>query len=119
MRTLTATLVTSLALISFAYAQTPNSPKGTAEDPPQAQSNRSFKSVVIVDVEELPPAARATVDASTSRMTPEELDKLHRSIDAVPEISSALSAKGVRTSQVVAAMIDDEGALTLVTKRAG
>jgi hypothetical protein len=48
-----------------------------------------------------------------------DLQKLRSSIDATPEIKSALEAKGLTSAQVIAASMSPEGALTLVTKKAG
>jgi hypothetical protein len=46
------------------------------------------------------------------------MQSLRRSNDATPEVASALKAKGLSSSQVVAINIADDGVLTLFAKTA-
>ena len=46
-----------------------------------------------------------------------DLTALRSSIDAAPEIKSALEAKGLTSAHVIAASMGQDGALTLVTKK--
>lgn len=113
-----ALLTTSLA----ATAQTPpaNAPSqapATGQAAPAAP--QKIKSVQIVDFAELPDVAKTQVDAIIKQRNQGDLEKLHAAIEASPEVKSALKAKGATTEQVVAANVDAQGALTLITKKTG
>ncbi|MFZ2110007.1 MAG: hypothetical protein WAV18_32320 [Roseiarcus sp.] len=55
------------------------------------------------------------VKAKMAQTSKDDMQALRRSIDAMPEASSALRAEGLSSAEVVAALVDDEGKLTLVT----
>jgi hypothetical protein len=74
-----------------------------------------MQSVQIVDVKDLKPALRAKVDDLVARTSEEEMQSLRKSIDATPEAASALRAKGLSSSQVVAINIAG-GVLTMFAK---
>jgi hypothetical protein len=78
----------------------------------------TIKSVTIVDIEELPEATQTQVDTIVAQQGEADLEKLRSSIDAMPEIKSALEAKGLTSAHVIAASMTQDGALTLVTKKA-
>ena len=48
----------------------------------------------------------------------DNLERLRSSIDGMPELKSALEAKGLTSAQVIAASMSPDGALTLITKKA-
>jgi hypothetical protein len=77
----------------------------------------AIKSVTIVDIEELPEASKTQVDAIVAQTSEADLEKLRGSIDAMPQIKSALEAKGLTSAQVIAASMTQDGTLTLVTKK--
>jgi hypothetical protein len=60
---------------------------------------------------------RAKVDEIIAKTSDEDMQSLRKSIDATPEAASALKAKGLSSSQVVAINIAD-GVLTLFAKTA-
>jgi hypothetical protein len=90
------------------------SPQSEAQTPP-AQSNKFIRSIQIVDVKDLKPAMRSKIDDVVVRTSEEDMQSLRESIDATPEAASALKAKGLSSSQVVAINIAD-GVLTMFAK---
>ena len=60
---------------------------------------------------------RSKVDDVVAQTSEEDMQSLRKSIDALPEAASALKAKGLSSSQVVAINIAD-GVLTLFAKTA-
>ena len=111
-------VVAALSLVgtpAFVQAQGAT-PQPDAESPP-AQSSTVIRSIQVVDVKELQPAIRAQVDKIIADTSDEDIQSLRKSIDAVPQATAALKAKGVSSSQVVAINIAD-GVLTMFTKMA-
>jgi hypothetical protein len=91
-----------------------------APESPGAQSTApAVKTVTIVDIEELPEATKTQVDTIVAQTSEADLAALRSSLDAAPQIKSALEAKGLTSAQVIAASMGQDGALTLVTKKAG
>jgi Spy/CpxP family protein refolding chaperone len=118
MRIFTASVIIAaltLGTPAFAWAQGARSQSG-AEAPP-AQSSTEIRSIQVVDVKELQPAVRAKVDEIIAQTSDDDIKSLRKSIDETPEATSALKAKGLNSSQVVAINIAD-GVLTMITKTA-
>ena len=112
------TTVATGALLAFgvpALAQAPAKPSPSQQ---QTQSQPKIRSVQIVDVKDLSPDVRSQVDALVSRTSEQDLQSLRTSLDALPPVSSALKAKGLSSTQVVAINLDDNGVLTMFTKEA-
>ena len=112
----------ALAFATAANAQAPSTP--SAAQPPTAATEApsaapTIQSVSIVDMTELPKETQKQVEDVVAQRGEADLQKLRSSIDATPEIKSALEAKGLTSAQVIAASMSPEGALTLVTKKAG
>jgi len=112
----------TLAFATAANAQTPSTP--SPAQPPAAATEApspapAIQSVSIVDMTELPEATQKQVEDVVAQRGESDLQKLRSSIDATPQIKSALEAKGLTSAQVIAASMSPEGALTLVTKKAG
>jgi hypothetical protein len=105
----------ALALAAPAYAQSQSSQPQPDETPADRPAQR-ITAVEIIDVKDLPPATQTQVNALTAKSNAEDLQGLRNSIDAIPQASAALKAKGLSSSQVVAANVDDKGTLTLITK---
>jgi len=59
------------------------------------------------------------VDSIVAQTSEADLAALRNSLDAAPQIKSALEAKGLTSEQVIAASMGQDGTLTLVTKKAG
>jgi hypothetical protein len=118
MRTFAASvIIAALSLGTPAFVQAQGaSPQPNAQEPP-AQSSAVIRSIQVVDIKDLKPAVRAKVDEVVAHTSEEDLRSLRKSIDATPEASSALKAKGLSSSHVVAINIAD-GVLTLFTKTA-
>ena len=111
-----------LATAASALQQQPVQPPATTMPAPAAPeapaAAPTIKSVTIVDIEELPEATQTQVDTIVAQQGEADLEKLRSSIDAMPEIKSALEAKGLTSAHVIAASMTQDGALTLVTKKA-
>ncbi len=119
------TILAAGAALLFATAasaqQEPAQPPAMAPAPaaPEAPAAApTIKSVTIVDIEQLPEATQTQVDAIVAKTSEAELTALRGSIDSMPEIKSALEAKGLTSANVIAANMAGDGELTLVTKKA-
>lgn len=98
--------------------QPPAQAPATAPEAPAAAPT-TIRSVSIVDVTELPEATQTQVNEVVAQGGEASLQQLRSTIDANPDIKSALEAKGLTSAHVIAASMGPEGALTLVTKKAG
>jgi hypothetical protein len=89
--------------------------------PPQAQSDQStvIRSIEVVNIKDLTPEVRSKVEDVVAKASEDDLRQLRDSIDASPEAVSALKAKGLSSSQVVAVTLTTNGVLTLFAKTAG
>lgn len=97
-------------------APAPTTPAPAA---PKAQpSVPTIQSVNIVDITQLPKDTQTQVNQVIAQRGDAGLQKLRSSIDATPKVKSALEAKGLSSAQVVAASMQPNGALTLITKKA-
>ena len=125
MRKLMAITISSgLALTSSVFAQpvdsqlppvAPQTPQTPLESlPGQGFSDQNFTSVAIVAIEDLPPEVRSQVEAVIDQTSAEDLQVLQSSIDASPQVASALAMNGLNSSQVVAVNVDENGMLTLI-----
>jgi len=120
MRIFTASVIViaAIALGTPAFAQAQGAPSQSgAQQAPPAQSSTVIRSIQVVDVKDLKPAARAKVDDIVAHTSDGEIQSLRQSIDATPEATTALKAKGLSSSQVVAINIAD-GVLTMFAKTA-
>jgi len=110
-------IVAAVTLGAPAFVQAQGAPSQPEAQTPPAQSSPVIRSIQVVDVKDLKPAVRSKVDEVVAQTSEEDLQSLRKSIDATPETASALKAKGLSSSQVVAINIAD-GVLTLFTKTA-
>ena len=118
MRIFTASvIVAALSLGTPAFVQAQGtSPQPEAQEAP-AQSTTVIRSIQVVDIKQLQPEVRAKIDEIVAQTSEEDLQSLRKSIDATAEAASALQAKGLSSSQVVAVNIAD-GVLTMITRTA-
>jgi|ERR1700678_3689703 hypothetical protein len=119
MRIFTASVIIaalSLGTPTFVQAQGAAPSQPEAQTPPD-QSSAVIRSIQVVDYKDLRPALRSQVDDLVAQTSEEEMQSLRKSIDATPAATSALKAKGLSSSQVVAINIAD-GVLTMFTKTA-
>jgi len=72
----------------------------------------------IVDIAELSEATQTKVNDLVAKRSDADLQKLRSSIDATPQVKSALEAEGLTSAQVIVASMSDNGALTLITRKA-
>jgi hypothetical protein len=120
MRFFTASAIAAalaLGTPTFVQAQAQGTPPQSDAQKPPAQSGTIIRSIQVVDVKDLQPAVRSKVDEIVAQTSEKDIQALRKSIDAKPEAASALKAKGLSSSQVVAINIAG-GALTLVAKTA-
>jgi hypothetical protein len=96
--------------------QAPSQPPAAA---PEATPQPAIKSVTVIDIEELPEDTQKQVNDVVTKGGDEQLQRLRASVDGMPELKSALEAKGLSSAQVIAASMGEDGALTLITKKAG
>ena len=118
MRLFTASAI--IAVVSLgtpAFVQAQGAPSQSEAQKPPAQSSTVIESIQVVDVKDLKPEVRSKVDDVVAHTSEENMQSLRKSIDALPEAASALKAKGLSSSQVVAFNIAD-GVLTLFAKTA-
>jgi hypothetical protein len=122
MRIFTASviIIAAIALGTPALVQaqgTQGGPSQSGAQAPAAQSSTVIRSIQVVDIKDLKPAVRAKVDDIVAHTSDEEIQSLRQSIDATPEATTALKAKGLSSLQVVAINIAD-GVLTMFAKTA-
>jgi hypothetical protein len=113
-------LAASLAFLGAVAANAQQAPTPQPSSPPPAATPDpapTIKRFNVVDVSELSPDAQKQVQQVIAQSNTENLQQLRKSIDAVPEATAALKAKGATSAQVVATSLDDQGTLTLITKK--
>src|SRR5216684_2233533 len=104
MRIFTASvIIAAVSLGTPAFVQAQGAPSQSEAQKPPAQSSTVIRSIQVDDV--------------VAHTSEEDMQSLRKSIDALPEAASALKAKGLSSSQVVAINIAD-GVLTLFAKTA-
>jgi hypothetical protein len=118
MRIFTASvIIAALSLGTPAFVQAQGASSQPQAQTPPDQSSTVIRSIQVVDIKDLKPALRSKVDEVVAHTSEEDMQSLRKSIDATPEAASALKAKGLSSSQVVAINIAD-GVLTLFAKTA-
>ncbi|KRP89306.1 MULTISPECIES: hypothetical protein [Bradyrhizobium] len=116
MRNLTAFVtVAALVLGTPALVQA----QGTQPNAPPQSSDQStvIRSIQVVDIKDLKPEMRSKIEDAMAKTKEDDIQSLRKSIDATPQAVSALKAKGLTSSQVVAINIAD-GVLTMFAKTA-
>jgi hypothetical protein len=118
MRIFTASvIIAALSLGTPAFVQAQGAPSQPEAQTPPDQSSTVIRSIQVVDVKKLKPEVRSKVDDIVKHTSEKDRQSLRKSIDATPEVASAIKAKGLSPSQVVAFNIAD-GVLTLFAKTA-
>ena len=110
-------IIAAVSLGMPVFVQAQGAPSQSEAQKPPAQSGTVIRSIQVVDVKDLQPAVRSKVDEIVAQTSEKDIQALRKSIDATPEAASALKAKGLSSSQVVAFNIAD-GVLTLFAKTA-
>jgi hypothetical protein len=109
-------IIAALSLGTPAFAQAQGAqPKAQAQTP--SDQSTVIRSIQVVNIKDLKPEVRSKVENLAAQTSEDDLRSLRSSIDATPEAASALKAKGLSSSQVVAINITD-GVLTLFAKTA-
>lgn len=118
MRIFTASvMIAALSLGTPAFVQAQGASPPPQAQEPAAKSSPVIRTIQVVDIKQLQPEVRAKVDEIVAQTSEEDLQSLRKSIDATPEAASALKAKGLSSSQIVAINIAD-GVLTMIAKTA-
>ncbi|RWQ17132.1 hypothetical protein [Mesorhizobium sp.] len=124
-KTISLAAAATLLLATAASAQQQPAPQpgeppaSPAPAAPGAQPQApAVQTVNVVDIEELPKETQTKVNEVIAKRGEDGLQKLRSSIDATPQVKSALEAKGLTSAQVIAASMDANGSLTLITKKA-
>ena len=126
MRNFTASVMIatlSLGMPAFVQAQGAATQPQAQESPKESSKQESpaqspvIRAVQVVDIKQLQPEVRAKVDEIVAQTSEEEMKSLRKSIDEIPETVSALKAKGLNSSHVIAINIAD-GVLTMIAKTA-
>ncbi|TPI27964.1 hypothetical protein FJW08_22325 [Mesorhizobium sp. B3-2-1] len=122
-KTIVLATAATLMLVGAASAQqqpaqqpSPSAPAPAA--PGGQQAAPAIQSVNVIDISELPKDTQTQVNQVIAQRGDAGLQKLRSSIDATPKVKSALQAKRMTSAQVVAASMEPNGALTLITKKA-
>ena len=110
-------IIAAVSLGTPAFVQAQGAPSQPEAQTPPAQSSTVIRSIQVVDIKELEPAIRSKVDEVVKHTSKKEMQSLRELIDSSPEAASALKAKGLSSSHVVAINIAD-GVLTLFAKKA-
>src|SRR5688572_28547084 len=109
----------ALAMATGAQAQSTQAPAEAPVQPPaQAPAQppaaapeagaTSIKSVNVVDITELPADTQKQVSEVVAQRGDDNLQRLRSSIDGMPQLKSALEAKGVTSAQVIAASMSPD-----------
>ena len=118
MRIFTASvIIAALSLGTPAFVQAQGAPSQPKAQTPPDHSSTVIRSIQVVDVKDLKPVLRSQVDELIKQTSEEDMQSLRELIDSTPEAASALKAKGLSSSHVVAINIAD-GVLTLFAKKA-
>jgi hypothetical protein len=110
-------IIAAVSLGTPAFVQAQGAPSQSETQTPPAESSTVIRSIQVVDVKDLKPELRSQVDDLVKHTSEKDIQSLRKSIDASPEAASALKAKGLSSSHVVAINIVD-GVLTLFAKKA-
>ena len=115
---LAASVLVCLPVIAQAQSTGTESPASPLPAPNAQQSTPQIQRVMVVDFDSLPPPLQMRVSEAIAAISEDDLRALRASIDATPEVAGALKAKGMNSGEVVATSLDEDGALTLIIKRA-
>nr|WP_156639717.1 hypothetical protein [Bosea sp. PAMC 26642] len=113
----------ALAFAMAANAQTPSAapgqPRAPAAAPQVPSAPPAIQSVDVVDITELPEETQTQITQVVAQRGDEQLQRLRTAVDANLMLKSALQSKGLSATHVLMAQMNENGALTLVTKRTG
>jgi hypothetical protein len=88
-----------------------------ANDTAKWSQDVTVSSIQVVDIEDLPSDVSEQINEHAADMPEEELQSLRNSIDATPQAVAALTKKERTSAQVVAIAVDENGVLTIFTRR--
>ncbi len=118
-----ATTAAAILLAGAAQAQAPAPAQKPAQPPASSTQDQSSKpgirSINVVEINELSDATKSQVNDLVGKRTADEQQQLQKAIENAPMVKSAVEAKGFKSSDVLIAQLNNDGVLTVVTKRAG
>lgn len=119
MRKLTASafVIAALSLGAPTAVLAQGAPAQGEAQAPASKSEVTIRTIQVVDIKDLQPEVRSKVENLVANTDEKDLQSLRQSIDATPQATSALKARGYSTSQVVAINIAD-GVLTIFARTA-
>lgn len=122
MRMITIAVASAATILAgAAYAQAPSPERPAVKPPASSQeapaSTPTITSLKVVEIDELPEASKAQVNQLVATRTADELEKLRQAVEKAPAVKSAVEAKGFSARDVVLAQVDNEGELTIVTRK--
>jgi hypothetical protein len=103
-----------LAGISAVNAQAQNQQPQPSAAPSQATGIRN---VEVTDIGELSKDAQTEANRIGANKTQADYQKLRSLIESIPMLTSALDSKGLTSANVLTTSLNDDGVLTLVTKK--
>ncbi len=109
-------------LAGTANAQAPSTGQPTsppAASPQAPSAVPAIKSVNVVELNELPDAAKTQINELVAKRSAEDNQRLQRAIEGAPMVKSAVEAKGFSSRDVLIAQLNNEGELIVVAKKAG
>lgn len=118
-----ATAAAGILLAGAAQAQAPAPAQKPAQPPASSTQEPSSKpgirSINVVEINELSDATKSQVNDLVGKRTADEQQQLQKAIENAPMVKTAVEAKGFKSSDVLIAQLNNDGVLTVVTKRAG
>lgn len=113
------TLVAALSVVAGVHpAMAQGSTNALPAQPPAqeapGQPEQDVTTISIVRLEDLPPRVKAVIETKLNDTSASDLNELHASLQTSPEAMTMLAQNGLNVTQVVAAAVDPNGALTLV-----
>ena len=117
MRISTASIIiAALSLGTPALVQAQGAqPKSPSQD--QSEQSAEIRSIQVIDIKDLQPEMRTKVENVVAKTSEDDLRSMRKSIDATPEVVSALSARGLNSSHVIAMAVAN-GVLTIFARTA-
>ncbi|RXT57172.1 hypothetical protein B6S44_01650 [Bosea sp. Tri-44] len=116
MRNLASAVCLSFVLFTGAAAAQGQSPSLPVPEVPGLQDPTAIRTATVIERRSLPPQLRVQVDSAIAQTSPDELQQLRQSIDAIPVAAKALQAKGMNSAAVIAVAFDEDGDLTLIAE---
>lgn len=90
------------------------SPLPVVDEAPPREGSPRIQRVEVMRIDQLPSPIRQDVDQQVAATSPDDMQALRKVIDETPQLAGPLAESGAKSSQVIAAILNDEGVLTLI-----